>query len=264
MRVKRLTITALLAWVLLLPDGASAGGRGAPVGKRQDPACKAAEFRVLLDVGHSAEVPGAMSARGVPEYEFNLRLAKNIEGALRRAGFRSTQLLITPGPARKGLYARVARANTWPADLVISVHHDSVPEWFLESWVHEGRPSRFSDRFAGHSLFVSFQNQEAEASVLFARLLGRELKGKGLRYTPHYTFPVMDWKQRDLVDAETGVYRYDQLIVLRDSKAPTVLLEAGSIINRAEELAMSSPERHTAIAAAATAAVRQFCAARAQ
>ena len=28
-------------------------------------------FRVLIDVGHTATSPGADSARGVPEYEFN-------------------------------------------------------------------------------------------------------------------------------------------------------------------------------------------------
>ena len=33
-------------------------------------------LRVLIDVGHTATSPGADSARGVPEYEFNLNLAK--------------------------------------------------------------------------------------------------------------------------------------------------------------------------------------------
>jgi N-acetylmuramoyl-L-alanine amidase len=144
------------------------------------------------------------------------------------------------------------------------VHHDSVPEWFLEAWTHEGKPARFSDRFAGHSLFVSSQNGEAQASYLFAQMLGRELKIQGMRYTPHYTLPAMDWKRRDLLDPETGVYRFDQLVVLRDTKVPTVLFEAGSIINRSEELLMGSPERHAKIAAAVTDAVRLFCAARVQ
>ena len=53
-------------------------------------------------------------------------------------------------------------------------------------------------------------------------------------------------------------------MVLRDTKVPTILFEAGSIINRDEELLMSSPERQAKIAAAVTDAVRLFCAARAQ
>jgi hypothetical protein len=41
-----------------------------------------------------------------------------------------------------------------------------------------------------------------------------------------------------------------------------VLLEAGSIINRDEELAMQGSERQSLIAAAVTKAVDEFCAAR--
>jgi len=29
--------------------------------------CDRSRFRILVDVGHTAEIPGAMSARGVPE-----------------------------------------------------------------------------------------------------------------------------------------------------------------------------------------------------
>jgi hypothetical protein len=43
---------------------------------------------------------------------------------------------------------------------------------------------------------------------------------------------------------------------------PAVLLEAGSIINRDEELLMASPERQALISAAVTDAVDGFCATR--
>jgi N-acetylmuramoyl-L-alanine amidase len=55
------------------------------------------------------------------------------------------------------------------------------------------------------------------------------------------------------------VYRYDQLIVLRKTRMPAVLLEAGSISNRDEELEMMSPERQDIIASGVTEAVREFC-----
>ena len=43
---------------------------------------------------------------------------------------------------------------------------------------------------------------------------------------------------------------------------PAVLLEAGSIINRDEELVMNSPERQALVGAAVTDAVDGFCAVR--
>ena len=45
---------------------------------------------------------------------------------------------------------------------------------------------------------------------------------------------------------------------------PAVLLEAGSIINRQEELELATPERRLMVAGAVTAAVEEFCASRGQ
>jgi N-acetylmuramoyl-L-alanine amidase len=224
--------------------------------------CDRAAFRVVLDVGHTAQVPGAISARGVPEFEFNLRLARLIEQKLIETGFAKTLLLVTEGPARPGLNKRVLRANRSAADLLVSIHHDSVPSVFKQVWDYLGKEQRFSDRFKGHSIFVSNDNPARKGSLQFGHLLGLELKARDLHYTPHYTEAFMGRYRRDLVDAEAGVYRFDKLIVLRATRMPAVLLEAGSIVNRDEELLMESPERQALIAAAVTDAVEKFCAAR--
>jgi N-acetylmuramoyl-L-alanine amidase len=67
-----------------------------------------------------------------------------------------------------------------------------------------------------------------------------------------------------LLDAAVGVYRYDKLFVLKKTHMPAVLLEAGSIANRDEELAMASPEREQLISAAVVEAVESFCVAQSQ
>src|ERR1700720_3958126 len=59
--------------------------------------CAPSVFRVLIDVGHTATSPGADSARGVPEYEFNLKLADMIAQSLHEAGFDKTIRLVTGG-----------------------------------------------------------------------------------------------------------------------------------------------------------------------
>ncbi len=135
----------------------------------------------------------------------------------------------------------------------------SVPEQFLENWDFEGKPNRFSDRFSGHSMFVSVDNPQFKASLLFGKFLGNQLKARGLKYTPHYTEAIMGSRRRDLVDRDAGVYRYDKLIVLRETTMPAVLLEAGMIVNRGDELALATPERRDLIAASVTDAVGQFC-----
>ena len=70
--------------------------------------------------------------------------------------------------------------------------------------------------------------------------------------------------RHELVDEEAGVYRYDHLIVLHSAHMPAVLLEAGSIVNRQEELELTTPERRLIVAEAVSAAVEEFCASWAQ
>ena len=223
--------------------------------------CGRPDFRVVLDVGHTAKSPGAKSARGADEFDFNLRLAKQIDQALLEAGFAKTVLMVTAGPGIRSMYARVARANELAANLLLSIHHDSVPDRFLEKWDYNGKPKTFSDRFKGHSMFISDDNRDPKGSLLFGSMLGQQLKARGLQYTPHYAEGFMGRWQRTLLDADAGVYRYDKLFVLKKTQMPAVLLEAGSIANRDEELVMASPERQQLISAAVVDAIDSFCAA---
>ena len=259
---------AFIALSMLLSHAALNSALGeassAAAAKPKKPECNPATFQIVVDVGHTEEKVGARSARGAGEYEFNLRLAKHIEQDLLAAGFAKTKLMITTDWKRTGLVARAERANRLPADLFLSIHHDSVPDRFLEKWEYEGEEHGYSDRFKGHSLFVSIDNGDYKGSVQFGKLLGNQLKERGLAYTPHYTEKFMGSRRRVLVDPQAGVYRYDQLIVLKSTKMPAVLLEAGSIINRDEELVMASEERQALIGAAVVDAAKAFCTARAE
>jgi N-acetylmuramoyl-L-alanine amidase len=230
-----------------------------PASKSVATPCVPSKFRIVLDVGHTAESEGAISARNVAEFVFNLRLAKRIEEKLKAEGFAATRLLVTEGKARQGLVKRVAIANNLGADLFLSIHHDSVPDKLLEDWEFEGKKRHFSDRFSGYSVFVSRNNPDFETSLEFAELIGKEMKAEGLDYAKQYTQPIMGRYQHPLLNKETGVYSYDELIVLRKTRMAAALLEAGSIINRDEELKMSSPERQDIIGSAVTTAVKEFC-----
>jgi N-acetylmuramoyl-L-alanine amidase len=252
------------ALLMLLASGAHAGDTNAiALAAPHAAACtRAASFRTVVDVGHGTQAPGALSARGVDEYEFNLRLAREIDKELRAAGFDKTVLMITPDKPHKGLFKRVARANGLKPDLFLSVHHDSVPDPMLETWQVDGKKQHYNDRFPGHSIFVSNGNADRVGSLAFARLLGLALKQHGLKYTPHYTEKFMKKRQRELVDAQAGVYRYDQLIVLKNTLMPAALLEAGSIVNRGEELLLDTSEHQAIMAGAVVEAVDAFCVAR--
>jgi N-acetylmuramoyl-L-alanine amidase len=225
--------------------------------------CQPSTFRVVVDVGHTVDVPGALSARGMPEYAFNLQLARQIKEILAGAGFDKTVLLISTKAPPAGLFERANIANRLPADLFISIHHDSVPDNLIHAWQYEGQDQQYNDDYPGYALFVSNDNADRAGSLLFGKFLGKALQARGLQFTPHYTLPLMGHRRRQLLDADAGVYRYDQLVVLRYARMPALLLEAGSIVNRQEELELATPERRTLTSEAVTAAVEEFCALRA-
>jgi N-acetylmuramoyl-L-alanine amidase len=256
----------VLATALLAADLQSARGQdhAASASQTVSENCTRSTFRVVVDVGHTLDVPGAMSARGVPEYAFNLQLAREVKQALVDAGFEQAVLLITGTAPWRGLFERAARANAMHADLFIAIHHDSVPDNLKQIWEYAGQKNEFNDDYPGYAIFVSNDNADRAGSLLFGSMLGHELERRNLHYTPHYTLALMGHRRRVLVDAEAGVYRYDQLIVLRQTRMPAVLLEAGSIVNRQEELELATPERRLLTSAAIAAAVANFCAARAR
>jgi N-acetylmuramoyl-L-alanine amidase len=265
----RRTSNALLIALCILPVcamGGSALGEDqkltAASGASARSTCNRSAFHIVLDVGHTVDVPGAMSARGNPEYAFNLQLSQDIDKALVDAGFDKTVLLITAKAPPYGLVERASRANAMQADLFIAIHHDSVPDNLLQSWEYEGQQSGYNDDYPGYALFVSYDNADRKGSMEFGHLLGKALQTNGLKYTPHYTQALMGHYRRELVDADAGVYRFDQLVVLKMTRMPAVLLEAGSIINRQEELELGTPERRTKTSAAIVSAVEDFCAAR--
>ena len=154
---------------------------------------------------------------------------------------------------------RVAVANKKGADLFVSIHHDSVPGLYVEKWEFNGKKSSFNDMFGGYSVFVSQRNPRYAASLKFAKLLGNQMAASELQFARQYDQWFMGKYRRELLDIDAGVYRYDELIVLRMTQMPAVLLESGSIINRDEELVMASDEHKNKVSAAVAAAAADYC-----
>jgi N-acetylmuramoyl-L-alanine amidase len=249
-------LVASLSGAAMAADSEAIG----PPAERYAATCPhAATFRAVIDVGHTADAFGATSARGATEYEFNLRLARKISDDLVAAGLARTVLMVTTEAPRAGLFKRVAHANSLKADLFLSIHHDSVPDAMLQTWQFNGHEQHFNDSYPGHSLFVSTEHANRAESLAFAHLLGMALAARGLHYTPHYTDANMGQRRRVLLDAKAGVYEFNQLVVLMQTQMPAALLEAGSIINRDEELALATPERQALIGSAVVEAVDAFC-----
>jgi N-acetylmuramoyl-L-alanine amidase len=191
---------------------------------------------VAVDIGHYLKEPGVISARGIPEFEYNLRLAREMSESLRRAGHKT--LLIGDDGLAESLGSRAPRAAGM--DLFISVHHDSVQPRFFSSWESGGETFYYSDQFSGFSLFVSRLNAHTEKSLECASAIGAALRGAGFRPSRYHADPIVG-ENRPFADEANGVHYFDNLAVLKTANLPALLLEAGVIVNRDEELRMRDP-----------------------
>ena len=73
---------------------------------------------VILDVGHTDKDSGQISARGVKEYDLNMKLARQVLEELVNTGFISTQMIVTSGSnTHESRLQRSKRANDLGADL---------------------------------------------------------------------------------------------------------------------------------------------------
>ena len=184
-------------------------------------------------MGHYHAEPGVISYSGVPEFEFNLRLASEIRETLEKNGMRVRMI----GDRGDQIFLNRRTRAAQGADLFLSIHHDSAREH-----LHVRRQD-----FAGFSLFISRHNPKLEKSLACASAIGAELRAAGMTPSRYHADPVIG-ENRPFADELNGVHFYDNLGVGKTAKMASVLVEAGVIINGAEEARMNDPAVRKAIA----------------
>ena len=219
--------------------------------------CWAEDFIIAIDIGHTTNSPGAISARGVPEYLFNQNIGTLLHKQLQQDKRFKRSFIINETGDDISLSARAAIANQQGAHLLVSIHHDSVQPKDLSQWLCQGRMMDHCDKFTGYSIFYSEINRSPLNSLIFAVILGSEMLQSRFCPTLHHaeTFTGGD---KDLVDKTRGIYKYNNLVVLKEANMPAVLFECGIIKNRNEELQLGDPQYQHKIVAALFNAIKKF------
>jgi N-acetylmuramoyl-L-alanine amidase len=182
---------------------------------------------IAIDVGHTLLKPGVISAAGIPEIEYNRKLASVVVQKLETAGV-STHLINADGNIGS-LGERTAQASG--DRLFISIHHDSVKQ----------RYHPVTDpQFKGFSLWVSQRNADFPGSVRCASLLADQLLRAGFQPSHYHADPVLG-ENRPVVDWQRGIFTNNNLLVLGTARGVAVLVEAGVIVNPAEEAWLADP-----------------------
>lgn len=188
---------------------------------------------VAIDVGHGLADGGAISARGRPEFEFNRDLARQLGPAVAAHGLTVREVNFDGNIGSLAARPQAAVGS----DFFVSLHHDSVGEAWLLDWEWEGQVMQHTEVKRGFGLFVSAANPAPETSLRCASAMGAMLRRAG--------FVPSDWHARKhrAADVQNGVWYYDNLVVLYRTTLPAVLVEAGVIKHREEEMELLDPVR---------------------
>ncbi len=211
---------------------------------------------VIIDPGHTAKSPGALGIRGVHEVKYNDTFAAIVSRKLSAAGFRT---VLTRGSGEEvALDARADKANLPDVLAFLSIHHDSAQPKYLEQIAQNGKKGfRTRTPISGFSIFVSGKSFQFGNSLILAGMIGEELLHLGRKPTLHHAEPI-EGENRPLLDERLGIYQYDDLVVLKKTAVPAVLLEVGLIVNEEDEKYVSSTRNQEAMADAIVRALKAF------
>ena len=165
-------------------------------------------FIVAIGGGHGINTPGKQSPDGYKENNFNYFTKEYLEIELKRQGFK----VIDVSPTRDDteLSDRVKTANDSNADIFISIHFNAMgSKW--QNW--------------------------AEGIETYYHI--GSTKGKKLADLVH-RYLMKGTKMNDMGVKSDGVLYKNGLYVLRYTKMPAILIEAGFMDNKKDRLLMES------------------------
>lgn len=199
-------------------------------------AVTAAPLVIMVDPGHHLDAPGATSCSGIPEYQFNQKLAEVVIRRLRAAGYQVHSTADIPGPLRPRERAKRAAQ----ADLLLSLHHDSVQPEAGNRMPGGGFCSRAAN---GFSLFV----RQGGGAEPLAILIGQGLLQRGMVFNTYHAH-VHRHEGYPILSSQAGLYAGGRLELLQSSTVPAILIEAAVIVHPDDERLAASPAYQSAYA----------------
>lgn len=172
--------------------------------------------RIVLDPGHGGKDPGKINKRGMREKNYALDIAQRAARILRSRGY-IVQMTRT-GDSTLELSERPARANSWKADLFISIHLNSAAS----------ASARGVETFA--------LTPVGEASTADAGGAGKKQADAGNARDPLNTLFAFKVHSALVakIDAEDRGVKYANFAVLRTLKCPGTLVECGFLTNASD------------------------------
>lgn len=188
---------------------------------RRPPRLTVAGSRIMIDPGHSPDMPGLEAPDGTPEHEVTWRIATRVEGLMAALG---AHVVLSRGPTTgPTASARAMQANAEDVEVILSIHANGTTS---------------SHACGAAAYYFGVDGHESDRGQTLADLALERIVA--LTGTPNCrTHP-------------------STTAILRESRAPAVMVEPGFLTHPQEGLALTRPDYQGRIASALSDALVSF------
>jgi N-acetylmuramoyl-L-alanine amidase len=214
--------------------------------------------RVLLDPGHGGSDPGAIGPSGVREKDVTLDIARKVAPLL--AGDGLSIVLTREDDRFVPLEDRTARANTFGADLFVSIHCNAAENRArhgVETYVLDTTKDEIASRVAARENATS-QAATAEIGSILASLRLADQATHSTHLAELMQKAAMASMRERYADVSDGGVKTAGFFVLVGARMPSVLFETSYISNALEERRLATDDYRQRLADAVVNAVRAY------
>lgn len=179
---------------------------------------------VVIDPGHGGAQPGAISPNGIKEKDVNLEISLKLQAALKNAGY--NVLMTREGDTTLDNYERANFANRNLASLFLSIHANSA------------------ENFSAKGI-----------EVLYAPAPKSTFKENGQKL---FTESIIEEVSRSTGAKARGIIERPKLVVVRETKMPSLLLEVGFLSNPEEERLVTNSDYQNKIVSGITSGINKY------
>lgn len=217
-------------------------------------------FRVFIDPGHGGKDTGAVGPRGMNESGLCLKIAKRVQVELLKAGkYRKANfevMMSRQGDEFLSLKDRYLAANTWDADLFVSIHANSSPSAKPRGFEVYFLSSEASDETARH--VVSKENAgETKKDSLVNSILADSRTAFHVRESSSFAESVFGGMSRSIRPNVRAV-RQGPFTVLAGTEMPAVLVEVGYLSHLGEAMLLTKEPYLNRVASAISSGIIEF------
>jgi N-acetylmuramoyl-L-alanine amidase len=278
------TGSGVVLTVELQPTNAAAFGEGTgsgrqPTGEASPPVSPAAAMAtgstdkpiIMIDPGHGGIDPGAVGAGNLLEKSLVLAVAKRVQAQLQRSG-RYTVIMTRDSDVFISLNERLALSRQAQSDLFISIHADSIEQTYAQSIkgatiytlserASDAQARAIAEKENSSDLVAGLDVAKGEDNTDVKNILIDLMKRETANFSAEFSRTLVRTLKSN-VSLSRDPQRSAAFKVLRQTHAPSVLVELGYVSNAEDSRQMQAAEWQDKVSKSIVAAVDAFFAKR--